>query len=266
MIQFEKDPRAIDKNATLLFSQLKKLHLENEGLNFLGSSPPELFVGKFNYPHVYTGILAPTDHDELSFQLSAPEEWFKQNLSIDQILTNRSMMIYSRFMSDVKKPNEGKLLGVMQEVSMAEKPCDVEFFLKKKPIVRLEMDGRSNPVANPAPLERARLTENPKIAKKVEYVVSDTDLKAKDAILDLYNHDFSVSSMIKLLSAGLLGIKPQRTLVPSRWSVTAVDDVISKKGLEEIRHFDPLDCIQVFHDEYLGNHYEIILFPRVWLF
>ncbi len=262
----EKDPRVIDKDASLLFSQLKKLDLEKIGLNFLGSSPPELFVGKFNYPNVYTGILAPAGHDDQSFELSNPEEWFRKNFSIGQILNNRSLMVYSRFSSNAKNPLGSRLLNVMQEVSMAHKPCDVEFFLKKKPTLKLDTNTHTSPVGNPAPLERARLAENPKIATKVEYVVSDTDLKAKDAIIELYKHDFQVSSLIKLLSAGVLGIKPQRTLVPSRWSVTAVDDMISRNLLEEIKYFTSVDSICVFSDTYLGNHYEFILLPQEWSF
>lgn len=261
----QKDPRAIDKDATILFSQLKKLDLPKIGLNFLGSSPPELFVGKFNYPHVYTGILAPAGHDDTSFRLSAPEEWFKQRLTISDILGNRGTMVYSRFTSNVKKP-AGKLVEVMQEVSMAEKPCDVEFFLKKKPLLRVDMDGRSNPVGNPAPLATATLTENPVIPTKVEYLVSDTDAKAKDAILELYKDEIQVSSLIKLLSAGLLGVKKKRTLVPSRWSVTAVDDMISKTMLEEIKSYSSIDSIQIFHDKYVGNYYWFVLLPGVWSF
>ncbi|MBI5391449.1 hypothetical protein HZB00_00440 [Candidatus Woesearchaeota archaeon] len=265
MVLIPADQR-IDRDATLLFQQIKKLDLSKLGLNFLGSSPPELFVGKFNYPNVYTGILAPIEHDEEASVLSNPEEWFSQRLSIQDILSHRGSMVYSRFTSNIKKPNEGKLLGVMQEVSMASKPCDVEFLLKKKPVLRLDFDSRSHPVGNPAPLEKATLTHNPSIPTKVEKIVTDTDLKAKEGIIALYQHAFTVSSLIKLLSAGLLGIQKQRILVPSRWSVTAVDDMLSKFLLEDIKEYQSISTFQVFYDEYLGNHYEILLLPRPWSF
>src|SRR3989338_1170291 len=259
------DPRIIQRDATLLFSRLQKLDVKNVKLNFLGSSPPELFVGRFNYPKVFTGILAPAGHTENANLLSHPEEWFKHRLSIDEILKNRGSMVYGRFLSEVKSPS-GRLVEVMQEISMAEKQCDVEFFLKKKPKVSVEADGLSSPVGNPAPLEKARLTENTRVIKRVEYAVGDTDFKAKDAVLDLYSHKVEMSSLIKLLSAGVLGIKKQRRLVPSRWSVTAVDDIVSKQGVQEILDFKLINEVLVFHDTYLGNHYEFILFPRQWSF
>lgn len=233
-------------------------------LDFSGSSPPDLFVGQYNYPNVFTGILAPARHDENADKLSSPESWFKEKLSINDILKNRGSMIYSRFTSNIRKSN--KLLETMQEVSMAHKPCDIHFILSKKPKISIELNNRSAPIGNPAPLLKASLQENPKIQRKVDYVVSDCDLKATDAINTLHKKNNSVTSMIKLLSAGLLGIKKQRKLVPSRWAITAVDDTISKNLLKDIRNNPWINEFEVYHDEYVGNHYEIILLPKEWSF
>lgn len=233
-------------------------------LNFSGSSPPDLFVGQYNYPNVFTGILAPAQHDENANKLSSPESWFEERLPINNILKNRGSMIYSRFVSNIKKSN--KLLETMQEVSMAYKPCDIEFILAKKPKLSFEVNNRTAPIGNPAPLLKATLQENPKIEKKVDYVVSDYELDATNSINTLHEKNTSVTSMIKLLSAGLLGIKKQRKLVPTRWATTAVDDIISKNLLEEIKRNPWINELEVYHDEYIGNHYEIILIPKEWSF
>ena len=52
---------------------------------FSGSSPPEIFVGKWNYPNVYIGILSPQEHGDTSL-LSSPEAWHLKKLTIPQIL------------------------------------------------------------------------------------------------------------------------------------------------------------------------------------
>src|SRR3990167_8960353 len=91
------------------FAILKSIRndlLKNISLNFSGSSPPEIFVGEFNYPNVNTGILAPIKHDENSNRLSNPEEWFKARLNENEILLNRASMVYSRFVSNVKPNNK----------------------------------------------------------------------------------------------------------------------------------------------------------------
>ena len=173
-------------------------------------------------------------------------------------------MIYSRFKNNVKQKN--KLQEVMQEVSMSTKSVDLEFYLEKQPTLGLNLYQRNMPVANPAPLKKAVITENINIKKPIEKVVYSNDIKSKEAILELYTKEFSISHLIKLLSAGLLGIEKNRKLVPTKWSITAVDTLISKELMKNIREYKWIDKIQVFYDTYLENHYEIILLPSEWSF
>ncbi|MBU2637905.1 MAG: Nre family DNA repair protein [Nanoarchaeota archaeon] len=239
--------------------------LPKVNLDFNGSSPPDVFVGQYNYPNVFAGILAPAQHDDTANKLSAPEEWFKERLGVHDILQRRGSMIYSRFTSNVKSRNE-KLKETMQEISMAQKPCDMEFHLAKKPSLSMELNNYAAPIGNPAPLLKAEITENPFIPRKVDAIVSDNGLKATEAVKDLYKHDFTVTSMVKLLTSGLLGCKLERRMVPTRWAITAVDDMVSKQVLQKVKDYPWINEYRVYHDEYVGNHYEIILLPRQWSF
>ncbi|MAF51172.1 MAG: hypothetical protein CMH64_03705 [Nanoarchaeota archaeon] len=258
-------PRFYGSDYCPLQKQFKLFQTKDINVSFSGASPPDIFVGKWGYPNVFSGILSPVGHDENSKGMSDPEEWFKNKLSSDDILLRRSSLVYSRFENSIKNPNS-KLNDVMQEVSMASKACDVEFNLKKAPKIRVNTSVVTNPLGNVAPLRKAKISGNVKVAKKVDYFVDDHHLKAENAIVDLHKFGFSVSSMIKLLSSGLLGIKKQRKLVPSRWSTTAVDDMVSKNLLKKVKEYNWINDFYVFSDEYLGNHYEILLLPRSWSF
>ena len=113
--------------------------------NFIGSTPPEIFVGKWNYPNVYTGILAPEEVGDTTL-MSSPEEWHKNNLQISDILKHRNQLIYGRTMSNIKKL-ETNFLGVMKEVAMTHKSVATEFHLKK-PITERSF----NPLLTKTPL------------------------------------------------------------------------------------------------------------------
>jgi hypothetical protein len=232
--------------------------------HFSGSSPPEIFVGRYNYPNINAGILSPEIHGETG-DLSLPENWHKKNLSVDQILTNRSQLIYGRFKTIVKKPT-GKFITLMQEIGLTHKPISTEFFLKKIPKKNLNLNKDMPLIGNPAPLESARLEENLKVLKKVDYLTSDTDAKSVSAMKELYSAKISTSHIIKILSAGLLGKKINRKLVPTRWAVTATDDTLSKELLKKIRYYNEINEIQLFHGDYLGNHYEFLLLPDKFAF
>lgn len=231
-------------------------------LEFSGSAP-EIFVGRYNYPNIFTGILSPEEYGSTE-RLSMPESWFKEQATIEQIMQFRSQLIYSRFQSNIKKNSRFK--DLMQEVAIASKPVATEFKLKKCPFVKFTLDLHMPMIGNPAPLRKARLEENPKVERKTDYVTSDYDLKSVNAIKELYKSGIEVSNIIKVLAAGLLGLKMQRKLVPSRWATTATDDTISRLLLEKIKTYNQISEFMLFNSEYLGNHYEILLIPEAFSF
>jgi DNA repair protein NreA len=233
--------------------------------DFTGTSPPSVFVGRAFYPKVFVGILSPPQHSENAQQLDSPELWYKQNASIQDILQTRGQLIYSRFKSDVNN-FKGKLMEATQEVAMTKKPVDVEVELMRSPTFRMRFDMHSTPIANPAPIIKARLTENPSVERRVDYLVSDVDIHAENSVIALYNYGLPVSRIQKIFSAGLLGVQMQRKLVPTKWGITAVDDIIGKNLREKVKAFQELSEVLVFKNEYIGNNYQILLIPSSYEF
>ncbi len=235
-------------------------------LHFSGNSPPEIFVGRIGYPFVNSGILAPSNNEQETSVLSSPEQWIEKNLNIEQILEMRAQLIYGRSQLHIKSQSSG-IKQVTQELALSSKPVSTEVFLKKLPSMNFTASKFFQIITNPAPIQKARLEENPKVEKKVDYLVSDYDVKATTAINELYlSKKITTTHMQKLLSAGLLGTKNKRKMTPTRWSITAVDDTIGKQLLEKIRYYEELNHIELFHHDYNGNHFEVILLPGNWSF
>ncbi len=233
--------------------------------DFTGTTPPSIFVGRFGYPKVYVGILAPPVHQSRkdAERLDSPEKWYAQHVSIEQILNFRGQMIYSRFKSPVKKPS-GKLVEATQEIAMVKRPIDVEVELKKQPKFKMKFDTWATPIGNPAPIVQMKLTENPSVERKVDYMISDMDIKAQNAAVELYRYNIPVSRIQKIFSAGLLGVRIQRKFVPTRWSITAVDDILGKSIIDRVKGHQQFSELRLFSNEYLGNHYEILLIPGAY--
>jgi len=232
-----------------------------------GSSPPEIFVGRWNYPDVYAGILAPQEYGNTE-AMSTPEVWHRRKLTINDILSQRQKLIYGRKTTSIKAPRLApkKLTRVMQEIAMTSKSIATEMFLKKPVNANKEQAPNAPLIKNAADIRNARLQENPIIAKKIDYLTNDTDAKSADSIKELHNSNISTSHIIKILSAGLLGRKHRRTLVPTRWAITAVDDTLSKQMLPEIKSFQEIGEYQVFHSYYVGNNYHFLLIPETFSF
>lgn len=227
-------------------------------LHFSGKSAPELFVGRIGYPYINSGILAPSENDNIS-NFATAEEWSTNNFSVENILRLRSQLIYGRTKINIK--NGSKLKKVTQELALSSKPVSIEFFLKKKPSREFTSDSVFRPMTNPAPIRKVILEENPKVTKKVDYLTSDYDVKATTALEELYKSNIKVDHLQKLLSVGLLGTKIRRKMVPTRWSITATDDTISKQQLEKIRYYPEINQITLFSGNFVGNYIEALILP-----
>ena len=228
--------------------------------DFFGSSPAP-FVGRFGYPHLNVGILSPTYQTENVWEYDAPRHWAQNNYNIGQVIDFRSALVNSRFKAHIKDSN--KLLATSQEVAMASKPVDVEINLEKKPFFSFQQSSYWAPMGPNAKVKKVKITENTKIHRKVDKVVSDTDLKASEALLYLYQNAFDENILSRILSVGNLGIRKNRKLVPTRWSITAIDDTIGKDLRKKVQDF-PETGYLAFFGSYLGNYYLCMTFPDLW--
>ncbi|MBS3102309.1 hypothetical protein J4458_02585 [Candidatus Woesearchaeota archaeon] len=219
------------------------------------------FVGRFNYPNISVGILAPPEETSEAWLYDAPKYWAVNNFQIPQIIDYRSSLINSSFKANIRQRT--KFLQLSQEAAMSSKPTDIEINLEDNPKFRLNVDSIAAPTGPNAKLKGAKLTENPKIHTKVQKAHYDTDLKANDALIYLYENNFDENFLSRILSIGNLGIGKNRKLVPTRWSITSVDSNLGNYLVKEIKKYNQVNYC-AFFGSYLGNYYLILLFPEIW--
>ncbi len=225
------------------------------------SASPSIFVGRHNYPYLNIGILAPPENTQDIWLYDAQTYWADHNFQIQKIIQLRSSLINSRFKLEVKQSN--KLLDISKEIAMAIKPVDVEINLKEKPKPQLNFPPYLLPIGPNAKIKQAKITSNPKIPKIVEKAVDAQDLKAHNSIISLYEHGLDENQLAKLLSTANLGLKTQRKLVPTRWAITAVDDIIAKKLISDIKNYEKMHY-SLYFGSYLGNYYLALFMPEIW--
>ncbi len=59
----------------------------------------------------------------------------------------------------------------------------------------------------------------------------------------------------------MFGVQRNRRMVPTRWSITAVDGAISSRLLERIKSYPSIDDYRVFRYDHLSNRYVVMLIP-----
>ena len=229
-----------------------------------GSSPPGVFVGRFGYPKVFIGPMVPTVTGDTEI-LDTPELW--KGKSIEEIVDYRYSLIRGCTKINVNEAVSGpRLVQDLQELAMSIKSADSELDLSKKPITRISFSENSQPFGPSAPLKKFRTTGNISVDHRIEKAYYDSDLKASDALFELYKNGVIFSKLEKSFSLGTFGEKKRRKLVPTRWSITAVDSSLSLRLINEIKDYETIDEFRVFCYTNLDNVYVGILTPEKWKF
>ena len=225
-----------------------------------GSTPPSVFIGRTGYPKVRAGPVAPPLIGDTSI-FDYPETWL--NMKLEDILNYRFSMIrgYKLFnITDIYNRD----LQALQELTLSFRPIDIEIEMEKPVGRKILLDEHVPPLGPSSPYRRLLINSNPNIPRQAEKAYYDTDLKANEAVIYLYTSGLPVSYIQKVLSVGALGSGKNRRLVPTRWSITAVDDVISKHLLSKIKQYPEIDGIYVYILNVHLNLFIGILMPREW--
>lgn len=237
------------------------------GKDFQGTNPNALFISWHSWPNVSIAPLTASEHlnSSIAETIDDDENWF--GLPPQKIIDFRQQLVRSTNKINVHQAaNPSNDLMDLQEIILARKPIDLEVELQKAPEARLEFSDFFAPMGPSAPQKSLALQENPSIDRKLGYLTNDVNVKASTALTELFDYGITASKLIKVFSAGLLGVKKNRVLVPTRYSITAVDDILSKHLLEDIKGFQQLNSIKLFSSNYLDNHFFVLLIPGEWSF
>ena len=210
-----------------------KLHAPEIKTNDVsGTSPPAVFVGRFGYPKVEIGPLLPTYSGDTTI-LDKPELW--SGKSMYDIASMRFQLVRGKYRIDATDfSKSGKIVDNVQELALTEKPVDVETVFEKRPSGRVVLDDEIIPFGPSGKMSRISVS-NGRFERNLEKSFYDTDMKSTDAVVSAYTNGTLVSEIEKAFSVGTMGVGKRRRFVPTRWSITAVDDIISKNIMNDVR-------------------------------
>jgi hypothetical protein len=232
-----------------------------DALEMDGASPPGVFVGRTGYPKVNVGPLIPPDHGDTSV-MDTPELWFGK--TIDEIVDFRFSLVRGKSPVNVKNVKRGgRMVDLTRELAMSRGPAEVEAKFSKRPTGRIVLDDEIQPFGPSAPLKSMNLGTY-RLDQRMEKAHFDTDLKSLPAVLALYNHGTFVSRIQRAFSAGSFGVEDNRRLVPTRWSITAIDSMLSKNLMARVKRYPFINEYRVYESCSLDNRFEVLMMPMAW--
>jgi len=231
------------------------------GTTLDGSTPPGVFVGRFGYPKVALGPLLSPMHGSTEL-LDTPEAWVGR--SVEEVVGFRTGLVRGTVryrVTDADRP-EG-LLERLQLLGLAVESVESEAEFRRPPRGHLSLSESSPPFGPSAPLERVRLDVR-KVDPDLDRLSSDVHASARVAVEELYDRGVRVSRIQRAFSVGALGRQGRRRLVPTRWSITAVDDLVSKQLLATVRDLPELGETLLYSLTALDNRWLIAFLPGTY--
>lgn len=216
---------------------------------------PSVFVGHSQYPNVSVGLLStPQDrrHD-------APQFWSQHNYSIPSVTHLRKELLNLRQQTHVKQKS------VFSDLALTVTPPTVEVTYTQKSNNSLSPQQEAIPFGPSAQLGQFQIIDNLKTNPLLEKYADDIDVSATTALHELFIRGVDEHSLSKMLSVGNLGRGTLRKLVPTRWSITAVDDTLSGELKSQIVLYDTLHP-SVYVGGYMGNYFIILFFEGPYSF
>jgi hypothetical protein len=231
------------------------------GTELSGTSPPAVFVGRFGYPKVSFGPLLSPEHGRTEL-LDTPEDWVGR--SVAEVVGFRTGLVRGTSpirVTDAEKPIP--LLEELQLLGIAAESAESETRFRRAPRGHIALSDSAPPFGPSAPIDRLRLDVR-RVDPHLDRLSSDTAASARIAVEELYQRGVKVSRIQRAFSVGTLGRRGRRRLVPTRWSITAVDDLLSKQNVREVRMLPELGDLRAHRLTALDNRWLIVLLPGIW--
>ncbi len=227
-------------------------------------TPPSVFVGRMGYPKVYIGPLMALSNSEQPEYMDSPWMWSGKN--IDDVINLRSSLLRGVKRVEVQSNDKSSdyYLVNLQEAAASTHHMDLETEVHKvvkKPV----FDDVIQPMGVTGHIDNFKFLQNPKIPHKVEKIYYD-DLNATGSVKQLFDSGFNTYYLQRIFSVGMMGEQSRRKLVPTRWSITAVHDILGEELKKEVQDFPSIDTCMLFRFEHFGNHFEVILTPGNYSF
>jgi hypothetical protein len=245
------------KQLTAATMQMKSVDV---GKEMIGSSPPSVFIGSWNYPDIYAGPMIAPVHGDTGI-MDRPEDWIAGHHSQEEIIGYRMNLVRGKMLNNAYDI-DNRFVNKLQEIVLSATSIESEAAFETAP-AGLSFSEEHTPFGPSAPLERFDITAQ-RWDRSLEKVYYDNDLLSRDAVLGLHRTGTPFSTIQKAFSAGTMGKDGNRHLVPTRWSITACDTMIGDHLLSRVKTCPVIDTVRLYEYASLHNRYAVILLPTAW--
>lgn len=218
-----------------------------------GSAP---IVGEKNYPFLATHNISNEDKKTSFFETG--------NLvkkSYNEILPLKAKSILGSTQKNYIKKPKARIVEELRDIYKSKTAIEMQSSFDKEITFNKILSSKvAGVMGSQNELTKLEAQENTKTSNKIEKFTAN-DIKAREAIISLYEKGVSEHQIINLLALGSFGIEINRKLVPTKWAISAYDQTIDNYLHKKIQKYSLINQYEIYQDRDKGNDFIIILLP-----
>lgn len=248
--------KLISKTKLDFYNQIKayqntlKPSKEVEGV---GSAP---IVGEKNYPFLKVHNVSTQDNENSFFKSG---DVVKKDYS--KIFKLKAKNILGSTQDSHIRKIDDRLKKEIKDIYKSKSEVDfTSSFEKELKFDKVLVNKVSGIVGSKNPLLNINPNENTKTSKQIEKYTTN-DVKSREAIIKLYERGINEQQIIHLLALGEFGVNINKKLVPTRWAISAYDQIIEKYLHSKILKYNTIEKYEIYFYQNKSDTHVIIFLP-----
>ncbi len=219
------------------------------------------FIGKYGYPTVRLSLIQPVTAATPEEASAKDHPRMLAQQSLQEILRERLSALQPSWKRVRVTNTVSRAVTTLQAFALAKRPVLTAVTLREKPRISLTPLSSSPPIGMHAEAKRVEEAEHAQPLKPLEKIATDPYTPTREAVLRLQKQGVDAYRLTGVLSTGLLGTASRQRLVPTRWSITAIDDMLGRNAYETLIEQGEPGFLYA-EGGFLGNEFIILIFKH----
>jgi hypothetical protein len=177
------------------------------------------------------GVLASTEPSEWLSIYDHPESWC--GLDREAIISMRRRLYRFTVPIDARAMEPSNIVETLQTIALSVSPVAIEAETSNLPPRKLQTLGGQLPASPVVYTKALDIISEPEISR-VAKRITEEDIPVSEASWKLFDYEYTLDQVARLMSVGLLGRIDSRRFVPSRGAYKAIIDSYVSRSLMEL--------------------------------
>ncbi|MHA2426058.1 MAG: hypothetical protein ACXAEF_14805 [Candidatus Thorarchaeota archaeon] len=221
-------------------------------------SPPGITVETAKYPILMSGVLAATQPTEFLSIYDHPTAW--RGLDREAIFSMRRNLYRFLIPTDARSLIPRHAIETLRTIALSVSPVVLGVEASTLPPRRLYSLGGQLPTSPSIVVKSIEILSNPEISR-VAQKITEKDIPASESIVQLFEYDYALDQISRLVAIGLLGKMGNRRLVPMKNAYRVAIDAFIDNTILNLSDRPTASGLRLHRADLFGDSFVVVSRP-----